>query len=219
MEYAQVTRNKDLIGDVKAAILFAEEYHKDTIQTVRSLEASREISWDLLWTIFKPNTLVYIRNEVVDTDQVLKLLHCKKFVCEPHGGAHTRWVLTCQYFGVTASDGAVPGSSRKKAGYCVKELEIKDFPGVKEVTDLEVYPLEYRNERADLEVRLIDRGKKYTNMSSLWYCQEDQTSIGGATTEDTWSPSLNRNDETSADGSHVPVHPTPRVSHLTSTQR
>lgn len=179
VEYAQATRNKDLIGDVKAAILFAEEHHKDTIQTVRSLEASREISWDLLWTIFKPNTLLYTRNHIVDADQVLKLLHCKKFVCESHGGEHTRWVLTCHYFGVTASAGASPGSSRQ-TGYCVQELEIEDFPGVKDVTDLEVYPLEYRNDKADLEVRLIDRGKKYTNINSLWYCQLRQTSNSGA---------------------------------------
>jgi hypothetical protein len=138
---------------------------------VQSLSKTKEISWDLLWTIFCPNTLVYSRNINVGTDQVLKLIHCKRGICNPHErpqSEHKFWALTCQYFGVTAKDGTAPGS-RQVAGYCTVDVQINEYPGVMEVTDLEVYPLQYKENRTELEKALVGRGKQYTSLKGIEY--------------------------------------------------
>lgn len=56
---------------------FAEEHHKDTIITVKNVANGKEISWDMLWTIFRPNTLLYTKHDSVEAGQVVRLVNCK----------------------------------------------------------------------------------------------------------------------------------------------
>lgn len=167
---------KGIIGDIKAAVSLSEDIHKDALQMMTSLHITKEVSWELLWTIFPPNTLVYTKNSVVSADQVLKLLHCKKVVTAGNykKGPVTSWVLTCQFLGVIFKE-SLARDSLRTAGYCTKEFAIDEYPGVERITNLKIYPLSFVEFRINLE-RLTLRGKKYIQMLAIGYCQVQTSS-------------------------------------------
>lgn len=65
--------DKNLVADLTVATSFAEEEHTAAITCLEQLLASGEITWELLWTIFPPNVLVYRYHPLVEEDQIMKL--------------------------------------------------------------------------------------------------------------------------------------------------
>ncbi|CZR51157.1 related to TOB3 (member of AAA-ATPase family) [Phialocephala subalpina] len=53
------TQDEILVADLKTALLFTEEEHGAAIADMSTLLPAEECTWDLLWALFKPSSLVF----------------------------------------------------------------------------------------------------------------------------------------------------------------
>ncbi|KAI1371957.1 P-loop containing nucleoside triphosphate hydrolase protein [Hypoxylon crocopeplum] len=160
--------NQELIDDLKVACDFVKEDHGSTIMNRSSLLAAGEITWSLLWTLMKPNSLVYHYHELTEQHQILRFRSIK--MCTP-SGAPPYWKLNCD---IIADDGTRFGLAREPAA-----LDIEEFQGTRTITDLPVYPLDINPEADKIKEEALERGRLFQKMKDPYFCQ----TLGFAMTE------------------------------------
>ncbi|KAI2626787.1 P-loop containing nucleoside triphosphate hydrolase protein [Hypoxylon sp. NC1633] len=105
------------------------------------------ITYDYLWVLFAPNSLVYSRDE----DCLLEVKRTEYY----------EWIffkktyrLHCRY---VEWDGA---------NFCWKNklLEIADFSGTTSIRDLKVYPITHHEAPDDTQSKLLERGRKFASI-------------------------------------------------------
>lgn len=115
------------------------------------------ITFDLLWALWKPNTLAYTTTygsheepRVFKVDTAEKHYHLSK---------GEFYYVDGKYF---EYDG-------KQFGYGHMMEEIPEFKGAKKITSLGCYPLKYHKNEQKLRKQLIERGKKFVTLGGVHY--------------------------------------------------
>jgi hypothetical protein len=105
-------------------------------------------TFSLLWTIFRPETIVVLDTEMFK--ECYRVIDCQELVLISGEKEFQISAWSWQYNGVSF------GPSKTK-------LTISEFQGTKDITDLDVYPLDTlpEPERSSLMEELISRGKKW----------------------------------------------------------
>ena len=108
-------------------------------------------TFSLLWTIFRPETIVVFDTEMFK--ECYRVINCQEGVSPSGEPEFQISVWSWQYNGLSF------GPSKSK-------LAISGFQGTKEITDLNVYPLDAlaETERSSLMEELIYRGKKWRGL-------------------------------------------------------
>jgi hypothetical protein len=115
------------------------------------------ITFDLLWALWKPNTLAYTTTYGShDEPRVFKVEMAEKHHSIMKG---EYYYLEGKYF---EYDG-------KQHGFGNMSEEIGDFRGARKITSLGCYPLKYHKNEAQLRKDLIERGKKFVSLSGVHY--------------------------------------------------
>lgn len=111
------------------------------------------MTFDLLWTLFPPNTLVYTSCVYSEEPKCLvfdfgeeKILKKGKF-----------YVVQCRYLDFNG----------KVLGEVISNLLIPEFRGAKPITSLEAFPLKYHQEMAKVRSELIERGRRFASLSGI----------------------------------------------------
>lgn len=111
------------------------------------------MTFDLLWTLFPPNTVVYTSCVYSEEPKCLifdfgeeKLLKKGKF-----------YVLQCRYLDFNG----------KLLGEVISNLLIPEFRGAKPITSLEAFPLKYHQEVAKVKSELIERGRRFASLKGI----------------------------------------------------
>ncbi|KAN0071868.1 P-loop containing nucleoside triphosphate hydrolase protein [Elaphomyces granulatus] len=128
---------------------------------VRQLQVSGLISYELAWTFFPKNAVVYswatnceLLSKVVDTSY--KKVNQVSFL-----------VLNCQ---VIVFDG-------ETFAWKDQELEIPQFDGNRPISELPHYPLAFHADPEGVRARLSARGKKVLDFQGLTYCNYNGVGI------------------------------------------
>jgi hypothetical protein len=152
-ECLKETPDHVLISDLQTAIHFTLEEHSETINDIQALKAQNEITFDLLWTLFKPNTLIYNFDERLRQPELLKSIAYVEF---KRGEDRIPYAeIACR---VVHNDG-------NKFGLAETSLVIKQFSGAKKIQDLNCYPLEFFQGKEELKEKIAARGRKFARMS------------------------------------------------------
>ncbi|KUI63725.1 ATPase family AAA domain-containing protein 3B [Cytospora mali] len=115
------------------------------------------ITFDLLWALWKPNTLAYTTTYGShDEPRVFKVDTAEKHY---HLSKGDFYFIDGKYF---EYDG-------KQFGYGHMMQEIGEFRGAKKITSLNCYPLKYHKNEAQLRKDLVERGKKFVALSGVHY--------------------------------------------------
>jgi hypothetical protein len=146
--------DKNLVADLTVATSFAEEEHTAAITSLEHLLASGEITWELLWTIFPPNVLVYRYHPLVEEDQIMKLRAMRQ---AKRIDKSRYWDFDCH---VVGDDGIKFGLA-----YEPFSMEIDEFTGTRKITDLRIYPLQYHVRAAELSQIALERGRRFAKLS------------------------------------------------------
>ena len=151
-----------LVADLKVALQYVEEEHGNNIASLENMLPDNEITWKLLWALFKPNTMMYHFHEYTEQAQVLQMRTMK---VKYRRDNTPYWVISCD---MIADDGLkfgytkVLGIASRPVEY--QELEIDEFDGARKIQDLIVYPLKFAHDPEKIRSDLIERGKKYVQM-------------------------------------------------------
>ncbi|KFA48751.1 hypothetical protein S40293_01540 [Stachybotrys chartarum IBT 40293] len=115
------------------------------------------ITFELMWALWKPNTLAYTTT-YGSTDEP------RAFRVEI-GEKQTSMMKGDYYF----IDGKYFEFDGKRFGYGNLSEEISEFHGARKITSLPCYPLKYHKNEEKLRADLIERGKRFVELSGVNY--------------------------------------------------
>ncbi len=156
-----------LLADLTVALQYVEEEHGSNIKSLESLLLSNQITWPLLWALFKPNARVYHFHQYTEEHMIMRM-RTSKIRFRQNGARY--WHLACD---IIADDGLKFGytkdssiTNRPDSHY---DIEIDEFDGALRIQDLVVYPLDFAQNPAQIKSEAIKRGKKYVRMTEGSY--------------------------------------------------
>jgi hypothetical protein len=115
------------------------------------------ITFELLWALWKPNTLAYSTTYGSTEDPRAFRVEQAQLQSSMMKGEY--YYIDSKYF---EFDG-------KKFGYGSFAEEIASFQGARKITSLPCYPLKYHKNEEKLRAQLIERGKKFVELSGVHY--------------------------------------------------
>jgi hypothetical protein len=110
-----------------------------------------EITFDLLWALFPPNTTVYTKSNLLREHQICKL----------QKGEYGSLPSGARYYGL---DLRYISHDGEKLGWAEKTLQIGSFAGAMKVHNLTVVPLERLPTRDEVCAEVKKRGKRYMEL-------------------------------------------------------
>lgn len=151
----QQDRREALVIDIMAAIQMIEEDLAKTLQDVSELTSQQEITFDLLWTIFKPNSLICEYHDFTEQNRLLLVRQV-----EYKRGMSGRYLqMTCD---IIRNDGNI-------FGFAQDLLMITEFKGVRPIAELPTYPLKYHPNADDVYAEAVKIGRTYVQLSQHSY--------------------------------------------------
>ncbi|ESK93512.1 aaa family [Moniliophthora roreri MCA 2997] len=156
-EESQASPDQGLINDLKVAIQYVHEDHTDNINNFERLLAHQEITYELLWALFKPNALVYRFHGLTEQVQIL-LARTVEYRVRPQDKSKYA-AIACD---IISNDG-------NNFGHAREILEIDLYLGARRIQDLPVFPLEHHPSKEALREHAIQRGKKFAQMEQHSY--------------------------------------------------
>jgi hypothetical protein len=169
VEEVNPTPNKALVEEIGVALQYILEDHAATEATLASLSKHNEITYNLLWALFPPNTTVYTKSNLLREHQVLKL----------YKGEYGTTASGAKFFGIDLRFISHDGD---KLGWAEKSYQIFQFEGAKKITNLSVYPIIHLPDVDTICSDITKRGKRYLELLST-PSGTYQEYIGAAITE------------------------------------
>ncbi|ETN37790.1 uncharacterized protein HMPREF1541_07413 [Cyphellophora europaea CBS 101466] len=142
---------------LKILIKYLDKDYTETKKTLLPMLNNKTISFDLLWALFKPNTIAYT-NTYGDNEQprAFKIEYVSK---DSHFMKGTWYTIEGRYL---EYDG-------KSFGMGSMSVQVPSFQGVRRIPTLDCYPLQYHRDPEALRTQLIERGKKFVALEGVHY--------------------------------------------------
>ncbi|RXW20459.1 hypothetical protein EST38_g5393 [Candolleomyces aberdarensis] len=178
--------DKELIHDLDVALKYIEEDYTPTIRDLEALlwKVPASITFDLLWTLFCPGSLLYAYDEYTEQDLILKTRSFRlqsrstrnivqhatvgQHVTVGQYGAVGQYATVGQYVTIEAFTITDDG---KAFGFCTIERHIQQFDGIRRVHDLPVYPLKYHPKETELREKALRRGHRLLTLRPRRYME------------------------------------------------
>ncbi len=132
-------------------INYIKTTYTPTEHSIVSLLAAKEITYDLLWALFKPGTWVYTTCSGTGKPRCVIYDACEEKTTKS-GLKYCN--MECRYLDF---DGEVLGEVSI-------ELHIPKFRGTKRINTLEAFPLQYHSNQSDVRTDLIKCGRKFISL-------------------------------------------------------
>jgi hypothetical protein len=132
---------------------FLKGHYASTIESRKALLEHDEIRFDLLWTLFPPNTIVYTKSYEHNLPRCLRLDWSEERRVQ--GGKV--FILDCCYLGY---DGESLGDASITLG-------IKEFRGEEKVKSLDAFPLIYHEKAEEIRKNLIEMGRMFISLRGI----------------------------------------------------
>ncbi|KAI1061794.1 hypothetical protein LB507_010656 [Fusarium sp. FIESC RH6] len=150
-------RLKDKRKHLRVMIKYLDHDFESTKESLYPMLESGLITFDLLWALWKPNTLAY--TTTYGTTQEPRVF--KVEMAQLH-----RSIIKGEFYYV---DGKYFEFDGKRFGYGSTSVELEEFQGAKKITSLSCYPLQYHQNEDKLRRDLIERGKKFVSLGGVHY--------------------------------------------------
>ncbi|KAI0378864.1 hypothetical protein F5Y04DRAFT_141965 [Hypomontagnella monticulosa] len=142
---------------LRVLIKYLDTDHAETKKSLYPMLENGLITFDLLWALWKPNTLAYTTTYgSVDEPRIFKVEVAEKHYSIVRGEFY---YIEGKYF---EYDG-------KQFGFGSMSEEIPEFRGARKITSLGCYPLKYHKNESQLRKDLIERGKKFVGLGGVHY--------------------------------------------------
>ncbi|KAH9995334.1 hypothetical protein F4779DRAFT_623208 [Xylariaceae sp. FL0662B] len=142
---------------LRVLIKYLDTDHAETKKSLYPMLENGLITFDLLWALWKPNTLAYTTTYgSVDQPRVFKVEMAEKHYS----------IMRGEYYYVEGKYFEYDG---KQFGFGSMAEEIPEFRGARKITSLGTYPLKYHKNEAQLRKDLIERGKKFVSIGGVHF--------------------------------------------------
>jgi len=149
---------KQQIAQCKLLLTYIDEDYEATRKALRPMLKAGTITYDLVWALFKPNTIAYTPTYTnKDDPRCFKVDSTYEY--ESWMTGQKSWVVDGRYL---EYDG-------KAFGLGDHQVSIPAFKGHKKITSLATYPLKYHPDPEAIKAQLIARGKKFVSLQGMNY--------------------------------------------------
>ncbi|ESZ89834.1 AAA family ATPase [Sclerotinia borealis F-4128] len=150
-------RNETKRKHLKVLLKYLDRDYASTKKTLYPMLETGIITFDLLWALYKPNTLAYTTTYgTVDEPRAFKIELAEKNVSFMRGSWYNIEGKYLEYDGKTWGMGTM-------------DCDVPAFKGARKITSLNCYPLKYHKNEAKLRTELIERGKKFVALQGVHY--------------------------------------------------
>lgn len=141
----------------KLLLRYIDEDYEEIRKTLKPMLKAGTITYNLVWALFKPNTIAYTPTYGnKDDPRCFKVDYCYE---EEDWFGNKKWNIEGRYL---EYDGKVFGLG----DYF---LQIQAFKGPKKITSLAAHPLSFHKDPEGLREQLIERGKKFVALQGMNY--------------------------------------------------
>jgi hypothetical protein len=137
---------------------FIKKAYASTTERLGPLLEKHEITYDLLWALFKPNTVVYTTCAGTGKPRCVKFDFGEERI-QANGVEYFH--MGCRYLDF---DGVVFGEASTALG-------IEKFRGAQRINSLGVFPLQYHHGEEDTRAHLDKCGRKFLKLMDVHHCQ------------------------------------------------
>ncbi|TVY65630.1 hypothetical protein LSUE1_G007682 [Lachnellula suecica] len=153
----QKKRNETQRKHLKVLIKYLDKDYASTKKTLYPMLESGLITFDLLWALYKPNTLAYTTTYgSADEPRAFKIELAEKEFSFMKGEWYNIEGRYLEYDGKTWGMGTM-------------DVDVGAFKGARKITSLSCYPLKYHKNEPKLRAELIERGKKFVSLQGVNY--------------------------------------------------
>ena len=159
LENEKKTPDAGLTSAIGSALEYIAEKFGWLQANLESLLAKGEITHDLLWVLFPPGTTV------VSQENYLKVLQASKVT----GGEYGESQEQGRFYKVESDEIHHTGT---RFGWMEVVHKISSFEGSKKIINLSFYPLKFHPDAESIRSNLIERGRKYVEITQTPTYQE-----------------------------------------------
>ncbi|OJD10083.1 hypothetical protein AJ78_08761 [Emergomyces pasteurianus Ep9510] len=142
---------------LKVLVKYLDNDYAETKKTLYPLLESNMITFDLLWALFKPNTIAYTPTySSLDEPRAFKIEYASKESSFMKG----------QWYEI---EGRYLEYDGKSFGMGTMSVEVESFKGSRKISTLACYPLKYHRDPEGLKTKLVERGKKFVALQGVNY--------------------------------------------------
>ncbi|KAF2262142.1 P-loop containing nucleoside triphosphate hydrolase protein [Lojkania enalia] len=136
---------------------YIEEDYRDIRKKLNPMLKAGNITFDLLWALFKPNTIAFTTTYgSADNPRCFKVDYANKHAHFFKGEWYSIEGRYLEYDG-------------KNFGLGEFEVQVGAFKGVRKITSLATYPLSYHKDVEGVTQKLVERGKKFVELQGMNY--------------------------------------------------
>ena len=141
----------------KVMLKYLDKDYATTKKTLYPLLEAGNITFDLIWTLFRSDTLVYTSTySAPDEPRAFKVEYATKESSFMRG----------TWYDI---DGKYLDYDGKSFGLGSMNVDIESFKGPRRINSLPCYPLKYHKDPEGIKKTLIERGKKFTDLAGMQY--------------------------------------------------
>ncbi|KIX06385.1 uncharacterized protein Z518_04361 [Rhinocladiella mackenziei CBS 650.93] len=150
---ALLTKAKHL----RVMVKYLDKDYADTKKSLYPMLENNTITFDLLWALYKPNTIAYCSTYGdPDEPRAFKIDFANKEAHFMRGQWYTVEGRYLEYDG-------------RSFGMGTMHTEVPTFQGARKISSLECYPLQYHKDAGKLKTQLIERGKHFVSLQGMNY--------------------------------------------------
>lgn len=142
---------------LRVMVRYLDKDFAETKKTLYPMLENNQITFDLLWALFKPNAIAY----------------CSTYGDQDEGRAFRMDFATKEANFMKGSWYNVEGRyleyDGKSFGMGTLHTEVSSFQGVRKISSLECFPLQYHKDAVKIREHLIERGKKFVQLQGMNY--------------------------------------------------
>ncbi|OJD20102.1 hypothetical protein ACJ73_08565 [Blastomyces percursus] len=138
-------------------IQFLKRHFSPLRDRLNPLLDHQEITFELLWAMFKPNELIFMADPCSEQPRCF-VYDSGGFVLSPQGDHFEIECRSLDYDG-------------KIFGEVTTVLQIPKFRSARKISDLGAFPLKFHNRNAKIEAELSERGRKFKGLMDVAYCE------------------------------------------------
>jgi hypothetical protein len=140
---------------LKLMVLYLDKDYESTKKTLEPMLKAGNITFELLWALFKPNTIAFTTTYgAADQPRCFKVDQAYKEKSFTRG----------EYYVV---EGRYLEFDGKNFGLGDFEMSVDSFKGPRKITQLSTFPLQYHKNKDEIRKSLIARGKKFVTLAGM----------------------------------------------------
>ncbi|KAJ8089446.1 hypothetical protein PM082_014695 [Marasmius tenuissimus] len=161
----RTTMENHILSSVDLLLKFLHTDFQATIRRIESHKAHQETSFDLLYAILVPGTLLVAQCAITGGPRLFKLVSWNRVVTPLHS------FYQVNVESVDLVDQHI--TSTVKAGKVQSTIVLPSFKGTIPMHELDAYPLRYHKDRDAVEERVLARGKKWVDLIGVHHKEFD----------------------------------------------